>query len=663
MNTPKPEFVRAFAGLTKNDAHLAGGKGASLGEMSQAGIPVPPGFVVLSESFEYFIHETDLVQEIDAILSKVNHKEIHTVEKASESIKELILSREMPADIAAEILAHFKKLGTEYVAVRSSATAEDGKEHAWAGQLESYLNVKEAGVLEKVRHCWASLFTPRAIFYRFEKGLHSTKISVAVVVQKMVNSERSGIAFSVHPVTEDYNQLIIEAGFGLGEAIVSGSVTPDSYVVGKEPRTILDVNVSTQERALYRVAAGGNEWRTVAEPQASSQVLTAEEILTLSEIIMRIEKHYGFPCDIEWAYEAGQFYIVQSRPITTLSNSRQEEKSKKYEKTYTRECSLVTMEIWEGQYDTLKEKLETSRDVPFTIYDTYDGVVDVYFDKEVFNVWYKLVADKAESNIKWTTSVMEWYANNLNQLEKIWRVGRVASATELESFYKLATASWAGLGISYVLPEMKTVRQEDRDLAMSLRERSQNFLEDTDHVAQNTLKNLFPELGELIKFISLEEVRGNTIPSKADLKERQRHYIYYGFRTIVKTDFSEFLKNEHIQIQSEIIPNNVSELKGQVAMKGYAKGRVRILRKKSEIPALQGGEILVTAMTTPDYLPAMQKAVAFVTDEGGITCHAAIVSRELNKPCIIGTKFATQIFKDGDMVEVDAEKGVVRKIL
>ncbi|MDP1619910.1 MAG: PEP/pyruvate-binding domain-containing protein, partial [bacterium] len=168
-------------------------------------------------------------------------------------------------------------------------------------------------------HCWASLFTPRAIFYRFEKNLHKQKISVAVVVQKMVESEFSGIAFSVHPVTEDYNQLIIEAGFGLGEAIVSGQITPDSYVVEKNPRNILDINVSTQERGIYRAKNGGNEWRDIPEPQASAQVLTEKQILELSEIILGIEKHYGFPCDIEWAFEGGKFYIVQSRPITTLN--------------------------------------------------------------------------------------------------------------------------------------------------------------------------------------------------------------------------------------------------------------------------------------------------------------------------------------------------------
>lgn len=312
------ELIRKFQNINKNDANLAGGKGASLGEMTQVGIPVPPGFVLLSNSFDQFLKETDLVQEIDSILKKVRHNEMHTVESASADIKELILSRQMPEDIEAEIKKYFKELNAEFVAVRSSATAEDGQDHSWAGQLESYLNVTEADVVEKVKHCWTSLFTPRAIFYRFEKGLHSTKISVAVVVQKMIDSEVSGIAFSVHPVTEDANQLIIEAGYGLGEAIVSGQVTPDSYVVQKEPRKIIDINVFTQSEALYRNLSGGNKWKNILEPKASSQVLTEKQIIEFAEIILSIESHYGFPCDIEWAFEKGKFYIVQSRPITTL---------------------------------------------------------------------------------------------------------------------------------------------------------------------------------------------------------------------------------------------------------------------------------------------------------------------------------------------------------
>lgn len=226
-------LIREFKDISKNDAATAGGKGASLGEMTQAGIPVPPGFVILADSFEQFLRETDLNVEIDSILEGVKHEEMHTVENASEKIQSLILGAKMPDDIASEVKKYFTELGAQYVAVRSSATAEDSASAAWAGQLDSFLNTSEATLLENVQRCWASLFTPRAIFYRFEKGLHDTKISVAVVVQKMVASESSGIAFSVHPVTEDHNQLIIEAGWGLGEAIVSGAITPDSYVVEK----------------------------------------------------------------------------------------------------------------------------------------------------------------------------------------------------------------------------------------------------------------------------------------------------------------------------------------------------------------------------------------------------------------------------------------------
>ncbi|MEK7157258.1 MAG: PEP/pyruvate-binding domain-containing protein [Patescibacteria group bacterium] len=312
-------LIREFGQLGKHDAAIAGGKGASLGEMTQAGIPVPPGFVILSDAFERFLEETDLNTEIDATLHTVSPNEMHTVEHASEKIQALILGAKMPEDIASEIQKLFAKLDAEFVAVRSSATAEDSASAAWAGQLDSFLNTTNETLLTNVQRCWASLFTPRAIFYRFEKELHKQKISVAVVVQKMVQSEVSGIAFSVHPVTEDYNQLIIEAGFGLGEAIVSGSVTPDSYVVEKEPRRIIDKNVTYQSRALWRAANGGNEWRALSEEEGTKPALSDEQALELAEIILRIEKHYGFPCDIEWAYEAGTFFITQSRPITTLA--------------------------------------------------------------------------------------------------------------------------------------------------------------------------------------------------------------------------------------------------------------------------------------------------------------------------------------------------------
>lgn len=314
------DVIRLFNELNKDDVGVAGGKGASLGEMTQAGISVPSGYVVLTNAFEQFLDETDLRQVIRVELAKVDLDAVHTADRASEQIQNLIKKEEVPEDIKIFILNAFTKLNTKFVAVRSSATSEDSADNAWAGQLDSFLNTTEETLFENVKNCWASLFTPRAIFYRIEKGLKESYVSVAVVVQQMIKSESSGIAFSVHPVTEDSNQIIIEAGFGLGEAIVSGSITPDSYVVEKNSRKIIDICVAEQTKGVFRKGEdGGNEWRDIPAEQGATQVLSEQQILELSEMILRIEQHYGFPCDIEWAHESGEFYIVQSRPITTLN--------------------------------------------------------------------------------------------------------------------------------------------------------------------------------------------------------------------------------------------------------------------------------------------------------------------------------------------------------
>lgn len=313
------ELIRNFKKLDKNDVDLAGGKGASLGEMTKVTIPVPAGFVVLAGAFEQFLKETDIDVEIDAIIKKVKHNDINSVEKASEKIRAIIDNAKMPADIAKAIKADFKKLNAKYVAVRSSATAEDSSSASWAGELESYLNTTDKDLLDKVKKCWSSLFTPRAIFYRFEKKLHNTKVSVAVVVQKMVQSKVSGIAFTVHPVTEDKNQMIIEAGWGLGEAIVSGMITPDAYVVSKTDFSIIDINIAEQAKQIIKTPQG-NKFVAVDINQREVQKLTGAQIVALAKICASIEKHYGFACDIEWALENKKFYIVQSRPITTLIN-------------------------------------------------------------------------------------------------------------------------------------------------------------------------------------------------------------------------------------------------------------------------------------------------------------------------------------------------------
>lgn len=311
-------IIKSFSAISKKDAAIAGGKGASLGEMTQAGLKVPPGFVILAGAFERFLKETDLVQELEAQLKKVNYQDVNSVDRYSNVIRDLIAKAKVPKDLEHDIMAEFKKLKTPLVAVRSSATAEDSSEASWAGELETYLNTTDKTLLDNVKKCWSSLFTPRAIFYRHEKKMLNTKVSVAVVVQKMVASEISGIAFTVHPVTQDKNQMIIEAGYGLGEAIVSGSVTPDSYVIDKKELSIIDINISEQEKKIIKGLNGGIKWVSIPKTVQGMQKLTGQEIIELAKTCLAIEKHYKFPCDIEWAREKGKFYITQSRPITTL---------------------------------------------------------------------------------------------------------------------------------------------------------------------------------------------------------------------------------------------------------------------------------------------------------------------------------------------------------
>jgi len=323
--------ILPFGKISKKSVAEAGGKGASLGEMTSAKIPVPPGFVVTASAFDRFLEETDLNAEIAARLKEVKMDDTNSVDKASTIIRDSIHDRAMPVDLTKEILKSFDELGTEFVAVRSSATAEDSDIASWAGELETYLNTTRENVVERVKHCWSSLFTPRAIFYRHEKNLIDHYVSVAVVVQKMVQSEISGIAFTVHPVTEDPDQMIIEAGFGLGEAIVSGQITPDSYIISKSEMSIMDINIGQQMKKLMRKMNTkskksklknteddyANEWHDLGA-EGEKQKLTGKQIIEVAKMCKKIEDHYGFPCDIEWAMEGGKLFITQSRPITTL---------------------------------------------------------------------------------------------------------------------------------------------------------------------------------------------------------------------------------------------------------------------------------------------------------------------------------------------------------
>jgi len=815
-------IIKDFKEISKKDALIAGGKGASLGEMTRAGIPVPSGFVILSNAFEKFLEQTDLSVEISSILHSVNHNEIHTVESASEKIKALILSAKIPEDITNEIQMFFNDLDAKYVAVRSSATAEDSATAAWAGQLESYLNTTSEMLLENIKKCWASLFTPRAIFYRFEKKLNNQKISVAVVVQKMVQSEVSGIAFSVHPVTQDKNQLIIESGFGLGEAIVSGQITPDSYVIEKEPRRIINKSINVQTKLLIRNGSGGNRWKTLLKEKGEKQTLFDYEIFELADLIIKLENHYGFPVDVEWAREKDRFYIVQSRPITTLQ--RLDTKIKNMQDkwilvenipdsdifffqipfrcfTATTNYSFIkklkkVMAIYKGfemdfyfpendayrwSEEILKSLIKNPqlgkdihrqtikwshelvlyakkiKHLPLNKYSNkklwelyshhhrihtklytygwYPVQVDILynnFTNTLKNYLYKVCSSKQaaeESFIVLTTPLKKTivakeredflgiYKRFYKTLAQISRKRGIFTPIKLKNELNKHSKRWGHLGYIYagnakpfnreyylndlidlVKSKVKAanlLKKEKKQLMYAKKKQqvlyaklripalykklfriaidfslSKLIRRDAQlfalHILHSTLLNEISSRLKIsrqqVQFMLRKEVENalktgvlnrkllsQRLSSCVYLVESGKERVYVGARTLALT--------KDIQKKIEFTEN---QFFGQTAQPGHARGRVKIIIRAQDMKKMEKGDILVSIATDPDIVSAMKKAGAIVTDQGGITSHAAIVARELGTPCVIGTKIASKILKDGDIVEVDASGGVVK---
>ncbi|MFA7662663.1 MAG: PEP/pyruvate-binding domain-containing protein, partial [Patescibacteria group bacterium] len=646
--------------------------------MTQAGIPVPPGFVVLASTFDRFIDETGLTTKIEAILQATDTNKSGEVEKSSEKIQTLILSKETPQDIKQDILQNFKKLNAKFVAVRSSATSEDSASAAWAGQLDSFLNTTEKSLLDNVKRCWASLFTPRAIFYRFEQKLNKDKISVAVVVQKMVNSEKSGIAFSVHPVTQKENQIIIEAGFGLGEAIVSGSVTPDSYVIDKNNLQILDINVSEQTRALYKKPVGGSEWQELGTLGAT-QALAEKQILELAQLIIQIEKHYGFPCDIEWAFENNKFYIVQSRPITTLDNNKTKDKKnnfldKEWTKIWTTEYTMFSIWLFGREYtESCKKVLDFGFDD--IIFLVEGNLATVYRDNKRQEEFVKFLAEKSLLDVGFKDKCLKMCQKlndkllqyiNLEEAEAL-KYDNFSNFIEIHqqfiAYFLVALWSPNGFPAINVSEKMKNKVFKEYEYARKLTEHTYPdiekyikklylYISKKEKIDAKLLGAMLPE--ELLAYIKFGK-----LPAASVLKQRYDYAVVLSDAKENKLVLGEEAK-AIVEKISGIDTKGMKEISGSIANKGNIVGRVRKIFMAKDMSNFKSGEILVTTMTRPEWLPIMKMAAGFITDAGGVLSHAAIVSRELNKPCIIGTKIATQVLKDGDLVEVDADNGVVR---
>ncbi len=312
------KFVRFLKEIGKNNLLQAGGKGANLGEMIKAGLPVPEGFVLLVNSYQRFIEYNSLGKNIEKLLAETNHEQPEAVKKATEEIKEWFARGEMPADIKKEIYEIYRDLGEPQVAVRSSATAEDLPGASFAGQYSTYLNVKGIEELyESIKKCWASLWNERAVSYRAKQNIRNEGLAHGVVVQKLVNAEKSGILFTANPVNGRRDEISLNASWGLGEAIVGGEVDPDQWVINKKTGKTVREYSATKEVMTVRKEQGIE--LIAVEPEKQKQItLNESERRELLDLAVKVENHYGIPQDIEWAFEDEAFYLVQTRPITTL---------------------------------------------------------------------------------------------------------------------------------------------------------------------------------------------------------------------------------------------------------------------------------------------------------------------------------------------------------
>ena len=344
-----------FKDISKNDVLKVGGKGAQLGEMFNLGIPVPQGFCISVNAYKRFLEETKIGDIIYDILDNLDVNDNELLHEASEKIQDMILEAEIPNDIANEIKESYNNLNVDvdiiriankktldiikagrdysYVAIRSSANAEDQPTTSFAGQNVTFLNIKGAdNVVNNVKKCWASLFTARCIFYRVENKLEHRKVLIAVVVQKMVNSTAAGVIFTMNPATNNDKEIVIEAGFGLGEMVVSGSITPDIYLINKDNLEIIDKSINKQEWQIVRDENLGRSVKKNLNSEGEKQKISDNIIKKLAEYAVELEKHYNANQDVEFAIEGSKIFIVQTRPVTT-EKKVEEQKEKREEVT------------------------------------------------------------------------------------------------------------------------------------------------------------------------------------------------------------------------------------------------------------------------------------------------------------------------------------------
>ena len=818
-------MILDFIDIKKEDISLAGGKGANLGELTSAKINVPKGFVITADAYKAFLKENGIDKIIEKNLREASFDE-STLLKAAEYFRKLIISGKFSKAMQQHITDKYRRLGENIrVAIRSSATAEDLPDASFAGQQESYLNVQGIDdVLSKILKCYASLWGNRAVSYRLHQGYDQTCVSIAVIVQEMVESEKSGVLFTINPLSQNTDEMQINASYGLGESVVSGRVTPDSYIVQKDGKLLESTIGSKKTKIVY----GSKDTIEIAvdEDKRKARVLNDNEISELVNCGLKIEKHYHMPMDIEWAVKDNKVYILQARAITTLKNDNEKALIDSYLKKTRPNKSMRKKMAFQLEkmpfayraldYDFImainnqKSKIFAEGGIIFDtdpqidndgiqtlpkgkkgitknifhifkvlkqirdfkscakiceqFMDRYEKYISTLKSKDFENMSltecrefleysYKLTRDLSYDRFKYalfpTMLVFDKYSKILKKINpdytafdlyknldnKTSTINNDISkmAGEISKNNKLKEAILSGESYKNLYNEFDDFKSMTDDFLQKNGFKSdyncycleaKTFIEDPDrliNILKPILASTFTKNEKTERFddlmLKLKSVYGNKYKyMEADINSLRYFHVvreesqylweslfYYVRKCVTKINmlllenenyktgisnlfFNELIEAmkrgylnkkdlENIKNRNEKFPLSIKVwqaskllifdakgdiLKGVSGSFGKAVGRVCIIQSPKEFYKMKKGDILVCHLTDPEWTPLFKLASAVVADTGAALSHAAIVAREYNIPAVLGVGFATTKFKDGDMIQVDGDTGIVR---
>lgn len=683
------QFIRNLADLTSSDAADSGPKAQSLARLMRLNLPVPAGFVVLATAYDAFLDYHDLRSDYDRMIELLREGSPDAIKRAEEFTERIAVAR-LPEPIEHELEQASDALAPSHVAVRSSATVEDSPTAAWAGQFQTFLNTPSAEVPDAVRCAWSSLFLPRAIAYARHRELPVEAPRIAVILQETVDAVVSGVILTADRVTQRADRLVLEAAFGLGEALVQGVVTPDSYWIDKTSGSVIEHRtVDNELRQLRLDPTGGIQSEELDAVAAAAPKLTDDEVSEVVRMALLAEADWACPLDLEWSKDAnGRLLLLQARPITTFSPAgpavRPPASPPRMAKSIVRGWSLIFCEIWHRSYtEAFYEQYDWR--LSEVLYEWRAGAVTVYRAPAEFETgWNELITRSLDADPLWlhkhadellkmVTSATAW----LNEVNR-----RPLSDYDSEELVRILdefVERNVTLGPRYVLMlwfprqmESHPRREEYSEAierAVSARIASHRLGGAADEFARRIAAEALRRHrapAELARAIPLAALRGALTGERLNLASLAAYHRLFlvSSEGVLHEDAATYCSRRGIPLTPADDPmaDEPNIARGIAAWPGKARGMARIVRGPDDFASFTEGDVLVTSMTTPDFEVIMSDAAGIVTDEGGTTSHAAILAAELRKPTVIGTRIATRLCSSGDIVEVNADDGFMQRL-